>query len=62
MDELILTYPQLIARGGRGPSVFTSPSRFLGELDLDLYEPAILESGFDLSFGEPPPPCESPED
>ena len=29
MNELTLTYPLCIPRGGRGPTVFTTPSRFL---------------------------------
>ena len=33
MNELTLTYPLTMARGGRGPTVFTTPSRFLTEID-----------------------------
>jgi DNA helicase-2/ATP-dependent DNA helicase PcrA len=51
MDELYLTYPQMIARGVRGPTVLTTPSRFLTEVDPDLYEPAVLEA--ELDFGWP---------
>jgi len=43
MDELWLTYPLAVARGGRGPTVLTSPSRFLAELDAELFEPAVIE-------------------
>ena len=42
-DELYLAYPLMISRGGRGPNVLTTPSRFLTEVDPDLYEPVILE-------------------
>jgi DNA helicase-2/ATP-dependent DNA helicase PcrA len=48
MDELYLTYPLMIARGGRGPNVLTTPSRFLTEVDSGLYEPVVLESDLDL--------------
>ncbi len=47
MDELILVYPLTIARGGRGPVVLTTPSRFLTEIDPELYEPAVIEHDFD---------------
>jgi len=43
MDELFLAYPLTIARGGRGPVTLTTPSRFLTEVDPDLYEPAVIE-------------------
>jgi DNA helicase-2/ATP-dependent DNA helicase PcrA len=33
MNELTLTYPLTIARGGRGPSTFAMPSRFLTEIE-----------------------------
>ena len=46
MNELTLTYPSTVTRGGYGPTVFTSPSRFLSELDRDLYERAELEHDF----------------
>jgi len=48
MDELFLTYPLLISRGGRGPSILTTPSRFLTEVDSSLFEPAVLEPETDL--------------
>jgi DNA helicase-2/ATP-dependent DNA helicase PcrA len=44
MNELTLTYPLTIARGGRGPTVFTAPSRFLTEIDKSLVEQAEIES------------------
>jgi DNA helicase-2/ATP-dependent DNA helicase PcrA len=50
MDELYLTYPMTLARGGRGPTMITKPSRFLSELDAELYEQASLESDIDLSW------------
>ncbi|MGE3818495.1 MAG: ATP-dependent helicase [Isosphaeraceae bacterium] len=43
MDELYLTYPMTVSRGGRGPNVLTRPSRFLTEIPPDLYEPAVVE-------------------
>ena len=48
MNELTLTYPSTITRGGYGPMVFTTPSRFLTELDEGLFERAELEHEFDL--------------
>jgi DNA helicase-2/ATP-dependent DNA helicase PcrA len=44
MDELYLTYPTLLQRGGWGASVVAKPSRFLTEVDQALVEPVILES------------------
>jgi DNA helicase-2/ATP-dependent DNA helicase PcrA len=44
MNELTLSYPLTIARGGRGPTVFTAPSRFLTELDKSLVEEAEIVS------------------
>ncbi len=38
MNELTLTYPLTMARGGRGPTTFTMPSRFLTEIDASLVE------------------------
>jgi hypothetical protein len=38
-----LTYPLCIPRG-RGPTVFTMPSRFLNEIDESLLERAEIES------------------
>ena len=49
MDELYLTYPLTVSRGGRGPNVIATPSRFLTEVDPGLYEPAVLER--DDGFG-----------
>ena len=43
MNELTLTYPSTISRGGYGPLVFTTPSRFLAELDEGLFERAEME-------------------
>ncbi len=48
MNELTLTYPSTITRGGYGPSVFTNPSRFLAEIDEGLFERAELDHEFDL--------------
>jgi ATP-dependent DNA helicase UvrD/PcrA len=50
MDELYLTYPLTLPRGGRGPSMVTRPSRFLTEIDPELQEEASLESEIDLSW------------
>ncbi len=50
MDELYLTYPLTIPRGGRGPTLITRPSRFLTEIDPDLSEQATLESEVDLTW------------
>ena len=50
MDELYLTYPLTLPRGGRGPTTITRASRFLTEIDPDLYEQATLESEIDLSW------------
>ena len=47
MNELTLTYPLCIPRGGRGPTVFTTPSRFLAEIDESLLERAEIESDSD---------------
>ena len=47
MDELFLTYPLLISRGGRGPTLIARPSRFLTEIDPELYEPAEVETARD---------------
>src|SRR5262249_3625131 len=43
MNELTLTYPLSIPRGARGPTVFTTPSRFLNELDESLFERGEIE-------------------
>lgn len=48
MDELCLTYPMYIeSRGGFG---FTTPSRFLTEIDRNLYETAVIETEHDRRF------------
>ncbi|MDR3618859.1 MAG: ATP-dependent helicase [Paludisphaera borealis] len=47
MNELMLTYPSTISRGGYGPTVFSTPSRFLTEIHHDLYERVVLEHEFD---------------
>ena len=53
MNELLLSYPSTITRGGSGPLVLTAPSRFLTELDDSLYERVVLEHEFDrLDDGE----------
>ena len=54
MDELYLSYPLMIARGGRGPSILATPSRFLTEVDPGLYEPAVLEADLDLAASRRP--------
>jgi DNA helicase-2/ATP-dependent DNA helicase PcrA len=50
MDELTLTYPLTTQRGGRGPVVVTTPSRFLTEVDEALYEKAVLETDLELAW------------
>ncbi|WP_435016872.1 ATP-dependent helicase [Tundrisphaera sp. TA3] len=50
MDELTLTYPLTLPRGGRGPTLITKPSRFITELVADLYESATIETELDLSW------------
>ena len=51
MNELTLTYPLTMARGGRGPTIFTMPSRFLTEIDASLVEPGEIDrdTAFDNS-------------
>jgi DNA helicase-2/ATP-dependent DNA helicase PcrA len=49
MDELFLTYPTTIARGGRGPVILTTKSRFLTEVDPELYESVSVEREIDLT-------------
>lgn len=46
-DELMLTHPATISRGGYGPTVFSTPSRFLTEIDPGLYERVELEREFE---------------
>ena len=48
MNELTLPYPLTMARGGRGPTVFTMPSRFLSEIDECLVERAEVQSEIDF--------------
>ena len=43
MNELTLTYPATIDLAGRGPTIFTTPSRFLTEIDKSLLETAEIE-------------------
>ena len=38
MNEFTLTYPLTIVRGGRGPTTFTMPSRFLTEIETGLID------------------------
>ncbi len=47
MDELTLTYPQVMNRGARGPIYITSPSRFISEVDDSLYEEAVIDNDVD---------------
>jgi DNA helicase II / ATP-dependent DNA helicase PcrA len=51
MNELTLTYPLTIARGGRGPTTFTMPSRFLTEIDVSLVEHGEIE--VEATIGNP---------
>jgi DNA helicase-2/ATP-dependent DNA helicase PcrA len=53
MNELTLTYPSSVARGSYGPTVLTTPSRFITEIPEALYERAEIErddldDGWDL--------------
>ncbi len=50
MDELVLTYPLTVSRGGRGPTLLTTPSRFLTEVDPSLLETAVLEPADDPTW------------
>jgi DNA helicase-2/ATP-dependent DNA helicase PcrA len=54
MDELVLTYPLTIARGGRGPTILATPSRFLTEIDPTLWESAVLETDLELAWSDGP--------
>ncbi|MBV8487710.1 MAG: ATP-dependent helicase, partial [Planctomycetaceae bacterium] len=47
MNELFLSYPSTITRGAYGALALTAPSRFLTELDENLYERVVLEHEFD---------------
>jgi DNA helicase-2/ATP-dependent DNA helicase PcrA len=51
MNELYLTYPMMISRGGYGPSTFTRPSRFLKEVPPNLYEPVVVRGGREYTGG-----------
>jgi DNA helicase-2/ATP-dependent DNA helicase PcrA len=53
MNELTLTYPLCIPRGGRGPTVFTTPSRFLAEIDESLFERGEIEPELESNSGGP---------
>ncbi len=50
-DELTISYPLCLPRGARGPVVFTTPSRFLTELEPTLYERAQVESSAGAGSG-----------
>ena len=52
MNELTLTYPITMARGGRGPTVFTMPSRFITEIDASLVERGEIESETAIDFDD----------
>ncbi|WP_165245198.1 ATP-dependent helicase [Paludisphaera soli] len=47
-NELMLSYPSTISRGGYGPTTFSTPSRFITEVDPELYERAELEHEFEI--------------
>jgi DNA helicase II / ATP-dependent DNA helicase PcrA len=53
MNELTLSYPLCLPRGARGPTVFTTPSRFLGEIDEALSERAEVEPGTGAGADDP---------
>ena len=55
MDELFLTYPLTVSRGGYGPTILTTPSRFLAEIESSLFEPVALETDFGLDRAESSP-------
>lgn len=42
-DELTMAFPRMLTLGFRGPVTFTRMSRFLEELDSNLYEVAAIE-------------------
>ncbi len=52
MNELTLTYPLCLPRG-RGPTVITTPSRFLAEIDESLIERGEIESDSLDPIGNP---------
>jgi DNA helicase-2/ATP-dependent DNA helicase PcrA len=60
MNELTLTYPSSLSRGGYGPSILTTPSRFLTEVADDLFERVEVEYG-DSDDIEPEPAWSKPE-
>jgi DNA helicase-2/ATP-dependent DNA helicase PcrA len=49
MDQLFMTYPLTMTRPGRG-QVFTTPSRFLSEVDGSLVETVAVEVDLDLAW------------
>ena len=53
MNELILSYPLALPRGARGPTVFTTPSRFLTEIEEALLERAQVEPGAGAAADDP---------
>lgn len=55
--ELILTYPLMVSRGGRG-SFLARPSRFLLEVDPALFEKAEIDSDFEAD-DDPVRPADS---
>jgi DNA helicase-2/ATP-dependent DNA helicase PcrA len=60
MNELTLSYPLCLPRGARGPIVFTTPSRFLTELDEGLFERARVEPGAGVEAGSSWPSLAGP--
>lgn len=60
MNELTLSYPLCLPRGARGPIVFTTPSRFLTELDERLFERAEVEPGAGLEADDTWPSLAEP--
>jgi DNA helicase-2/ATP-dependent DNA helicase PcrA len=60
MDELTLTYPQMLTRRGRNETVVAQPSRFVAELDELLYETATIDGDVELAWSSGPPAAESP--
>jgi DNA helicase-2/ATP-dependent DNA helicase PcrA len=51
MNDLTLSYPLHVARGGYGPTTFSRPSRFLTELDEKLYDMVVPKTQCQSPWG-----------